>query len=67
MRPSNVLSEQKLQKCDHTGDGGAGVEWEGRKVAKMRLLNAAIEQKLSKCDHQMLRVSESCKNATIEY
>ena len=54
---------RKLQKCDSMRGRGAGLVWERRKAAKMRLSNAAIEQKLPKRYRRMRRVSESCKNA----
>ena len=64
-RPLNALSERKLQKCDRTRGRGTVAAWERRKVAKMRLSNAAIEQKLPKRDRRMLRVSENCKNEIV--
>ena len=54
-----------MQKYDCTGEQGARVAWERRKVAKIQQSNAAIKQMLPKRDRQMQRVSESCKNEII--
>ena len=54
-QPLNTLSERELQKCDCTREQGTVAAWKRRKVAKMRLSNAAIVTKVYRDLHHCLQ------------